>query len=168
MADVQRLESLPVHPYPEPAEDYRLEVGGLVARPMSLTAEDLAAMPQEEIFDEFACLEGWTVPGLRWRGVRMREVLERAGADRDAGWVQASVGGFSLPLPMAEARESLLALALNGEPIPQAHGAPVRLLVPDGECFTSVKWLARIEVRSEPAANTASEIALRRIGRAPA
>lgn len=168
MPDVQRLESLPVHPYPEPAGDYRLEVCGLVARPLSLMAEELAGMRQDEVFDEFACLEGWTVPGLRWRGVPMREVLERAGADRDAGWVQASVGHFSLPLAMADARESLLALTLNGEPIPQAHGAPVRLLVPGGECFTSVKWLARIEVRSEPAANTASEIALRRIGRVPA
>lgn len=167
MPDVQRLESLPVHPHPEPVAGYRLEVRGLVARPMSLTAEDLAGMPQDEIFDEFACLEGWTVPGLRWRGVRMREVLERAGIDAEASWVQASVGDFSLPLPVAQARESLLALTLNGEPIPQAHGAPVRLLVPGGECFTSVKWLARIEVRDEPATNTAAEIALRRIGRTP-
>lgn len=167
MPDVQRLESLPVHPHPEPVPDYRLEVSGLVERPLSLTTEDLREMPQEEIFDEFACLEGWSVPGLRWRGVRVRDVLELAGADGEARWVQASVGDFSLPLPIADARESLLALMLNGEPIPQAHGAPVRLLVPGGECFTSVKWLARLEVRAEPAPNTASEIALRRIGRAP-
>jgi DMSO/TMAO reductase YedYZ molybdopterin-dependent catalytic subunit len=97
----------------------------------------------------------------------MREVLEQAGIDAKASWVQASVGDFSLPLPIDEARESLLALMLNGEPIPQAHGAPVRLLVPGGECFTSVKWLARLEIRNEPASNTAAEIALRRIGRTP-
>lgn len=67
MPDIQRLESLPVHPHPEPVPDYRLEVSGLVERPLSLTTEDLREMPQEEIFDEFACLEGWSVPGLRWR-----------------------------------------------------------------------------------------------------
>ncbi len=168
MPEVKRLESLPIHPYPEPAAGYRLVIDGLVSRPLSLGAEDLAAMPQDEIFDEFACLEGWTVPGLRWRGVRMGQVLDRAGIAGDARWVQASAGDFSLPLPVDVARQSLLALTLNGEPIPQAHGAPVRLLVPGGECFTSVKWLARLELLAEPAPNTASEIALRRIGRLPA
>ena len=164
MPELQRLESLPVHPHPAaPPAGYRLRVDGLVDRPLELSPDELLALPEGALDDEFACLEGWTVPGLHWRGVLLTTVLELAGVRPDARWVQASFDNFSLPLPLDGAQDALLALSLNGSPIPIAHGAPVRLLVPGGECFTSVKWLDHLELLAEPADNSAERIARARL-----
>lgn len=166
MGSTERLSMLPVHPVPElGTERYVLRVDGLVDVPLALGLDELRGMPQVSLRDDFACLEGWVVPELDWRGVRLGAVLELARVQRGANWVQASFGEFSIPLPVERAADSLLALTLNGEPLAVEHGAPVRLLVPGGECFTSVKWLDHLEVRAEPALNRAKEIALKRIGR---
>ncbi len=158
------LDALPVHPGdpPDPAL-WRLRVDGLVDTPLDLGLGDLAAMPQQLMVDDFGCLEGWTVPGLRWRGVAVADLLDRAAAPREATWVQLSADDFSLPLPIAEARTALLALEVNDAPLPAEHGGPARLVVPGGECFTSIKWTERIEVRAEPADNSARRIALARL-----
>ena len=166
MSSIQRLFSLPVHPVPgRETERYALRVDGLVKAPLVLELDDLLALPQVSLRDDFACLEGWVVPELDWRGVRLGTVLNLAGPLPGTAWVQASFGEFSIPLSIERAADSLLALTLNGEPLPVEHGAPVRLLVPGGECFTSVKWLDHLELRAEPAPNRAKEIALKRIGR---
>lgn len=166
MSSVQRLGALPVHPVPERETDgYALRVDGLVEAPLALGVEGLLAMPQVSLRDDFACLEGWVVPELDWRGVRLGTVLEMAQVQQGANWVQASFGEFSIPLPIERAADSLLALTLDEAPLAVEHGAPVRLLVPGGECFTSVKWLDHLELRAEPAHNRAKEIALKRIGR---
>jgi DMSO/TMAO reductase YedYZ molybdopterin-dependent catalytic subunit len=94
----------------------------------------------------------------------MSAALELVAVRSQALWVQATFEEFSLPLPLDRARNASLALMLNENPIPVEHGAPVRLLVPDGECFTSVKWLEHLELRSSPAANTAEAIARARAG----
>ena len=158
------LDALPIHPGegPDPAA-WRLRVDGLVGTPLDLGPADLAELPQQLMVDDFSCLEGWTVPGLRWRGVAVADLLDRAGAAPEAAWVQISADDFSLPLPLEEARGALIALEVNGEPLPAEHGGPARLVVPGGECFTSIKWAERIEVRAEPADNSARRIALARL-----
>ena len=165
-ADAQQrvLDALPVHPGsgPDPAA-WRLRVDGLVGQPLDLDLGDLAAMPQQLMVDDFSCLEGWTVPGLRWRGVAVAELLDRAGVPPEAAWVQLSADDFSLPLSIEEARTALLALEVNDEPLPGEHGGPARLVVPGGECFTSIKWTERIEVRAEAGDNSARRIALDRL-----
>lgn len=162
--DVRVLHALPVHPAvpPDPA-GYRLVVDGLVTRRLELTAADLAALAPAEVTDDFLCLEGWSVPGLHWEGVALSTVLDAAGVAADARWVRASAGGFSVPLTVEEARGALLATRLGEAPLPPEHGAPVRLVLPGGDCFTSIKWLDRIEVRAESGRNTGREIALGRI-----
>ncbi|MFN8618793.1 MAG: molybdopterin-dependent oxidoreductase [Dehalococcoidia bacterium] len=166
MSSIQRLFSLPVHPAPgRETERYALRVDGLVKAPLVLGLDDLLALPQVSLRDDFACLEGWVVPELDWRGVRLSTVLNLAAPLPGAAWVQASFEEFSIPLSIERAADSLLALTLNGAPLAVEHGAPVRLLVPGGECFTSVKWLDHLELRAEPAPNRAKEIALKRIGR---
>ncbi len=155
--------TLPVHNHAGVTPPDHLRVDGLVQRPLELTAADLAGLAQEERNDDFACLEGWTVPGVRWHGVPLAALLDLAGVREEARWVQASAGEFSVPLPLAAAHGALLALRLNGEPLPPEHGGPVRLLVPGAECFTSVKWLDRLELRVEPAENTARATALGRL-----
>jgi len=160
------LDALPVHPGGPPAcADSRLVVDGLVARRLELTPADLAALPLAEVTDDFRCLEGWSVPGLHWRGVALATLLDAAGVDDDACTVQASAGEFSVPLPIEDARRALLATHLGDAPLAREHGWPVRLVVPGADCFTSIKWLDRIELRAEPGANTAREIALGRLGR---
>ena len=158
------LDALPVHPgdAPDPTT-WRLRVDGLVDQPLDLGIDDLLEMTQQLMVDDFACLEGWTVPGIRWRGVAVADLLDRAGAPPDAAWVQVTADDFSLPLPVADARAALLAVEANDEALPGAHGGPARLVVPGGECFTSIKWTERIEVRAEPADNSARRIALARL-----
>jgi H+/Cl- antiporter ClcA/DMSO/TMAO reductase YedYZ molybdopterin-dependent catalytic subunit len=98
----------------------------------------------------------------RWRGVPLRDVLAQAGLLPDATDV-ALIGadlseeadppqsyGASIPLGKALAGEVLLAYEMNGQPLPRVHGAPVRVVVPGYIGARSVKWLERIEIRSEP------------------
>lgn len=161
-------DSLPVHPAPALDQaTHHLRIDGLVARPCALSAADLAALPHVDLIDEFTCLEGWAVPGVRWQGVPLRALLQHVGAHADASWVQITADGFSVPLPRADAERALLATMLNGEPLPLVHGGPARLVLPGGECFTSVKWVSHIDLRAAPAENSARTIAMRRIGLDP-
>jgi DMSO/TMAO reductase YedYZ molybdopterin-dependent catalytic subunit len=162
--ELEQRTALPVLPGERPdAARHRLVVDGLVARPLVLTAADLAAMPQAEVTDDFVCREGWCVPGLHWEGVALTTVLEAAGCEPGAGWIQVSAGTFSAPLTRWQAERALLALRLGGEPLAADHGAPVRLILPDADCYTSIKWLDHIEARAEAGPNTARRAALKRI-----
>jgi DMSO/TMAO reductase YedYZ molybdopterin-dependent catalytic subunit len=154
--------TLPRHRVPA-APPARLHVDGLVQQPLALTAADLEALPQHTMTDDFTCLEGWTVPGLVWEGVLLETLLTRAQPRPEAQWVQASAGEFALPLPLTEARGALVALRLNGQPLPREHGGPWRLVVPGRECFTSIKWLERLELRAAPGPDTARQIARGRL-----
>jgi DMSO/TMAO reductase YedYZ molybdopterin-dependent catalytic subunit len=157
------LPELPVHRRERLAPPTHVRVDGLVGRPLELSPAELAILPQRDEAADFGCLEGWTVAGVRWRGVPVAALLASVEPRAQATWVQASAGEFSVPLPLETAARALLALELDGRPLPPEHGGPVRLLVPGGECFTSVKWLDRLELRSEPAPNTARSTAIARI-----
>ncbi|HZU06880.1 MAG TPA: molybdopterin-dependent oxidoreductase [Chloroflexota bacterium] len=154
--------SLPLHRVPA-AIPSQLRVDGLVEQPLALTVADLEALPQRTVVDDFTCLEGWTVPGLVWEGVPLEALLALVQPRPEAQWVQASAGEFTMPLPLAEARGALLALRLNGQPLPKEHGGPLRLIVPGRECFTSIKWLERLELRAAPGPDTARQIARGRL-----
>ena len=160
--------SLPVH---EPG-DHRshaprsVRIDGQVVNCIDLTHADLELMPQQELIDDFRCRESWVVPDLRWRGVLLQTVLALARPNREARHVQASAGDFSISVPLDLAARALLAISLNGANLSVEHGAPVRLVVPGGECFTSIKWLDHLELRSEPGLNTAETIALARLSSA--
>jgi DMSO/TMAO reductase YedYZ molybdopterin-dependent catalytic subunit len=78
-----------------------------------------------------------------------------------------SAGTFGAPLTRWEAERALLALRLGGEPLAVEHGAPVRLILPDADCYTSIKWLDHIEACAEAGPNTARRTALKRIGADP-
>jgi DMSO/TMAO reductase YedYZ molybdopterin-dependent catalytic subunit len=164
MVDSQNIQrKLPVHPGASGSTPHVLRVIGLVDHCLELTPADLAGFPQQELTSAFTCLEGWTVPGLKWRGVSLETLLNLAEIRSEAAWVQASAGDFSVPLSLHDARRALLAIHLGGESLPVEHGGPIRLLLPGGDCFTSIKWLDRLELRAEPAANTGRAIALGRL-----
>ena len=135
---------------------WSVTVKGMVDRVVTLTYEQLAALPIFEQYVTIACVSnevgGNLVGNALWRGVRLREVLAMAGVHPDASQIVGrSVDGFTVGFPTAWAmdptREPMIALGMNGEPLPVAHGYPARLIVPGLYGYVSAtKWLAEIEL----------------------
>jgi len=164
------------HGHPEiDLTTYRLEVSGLVDRPLSLSLADLRAMPSRELVFGFECSGNrGPVNGLasngRWRGVPVRAVLESAGVKpeaREIVFFGADHGeeevpfrgrtytvdqhyGRSLQRDQALSDEPLLAYSLNDEPLTTHQGRPLRLLVPGWYGAPNVKWLSEIHVQDDP------------------
>jgi DMSO/TMAO reductase YedYZ molybdopterin-dependent catalytic subunit len=129
---------------------YRLRVGGRVTRPVELSLQELRARPAHEVELPISCVEGWSF-SARWRGVRLRDLLDEAGADPRAG---AVVGSLQTRGPYAGARidaahahdpDTLLALAVNGEPLHLDHGFPLRLIAPNSPGVLQTKWVTEVE-----------------------
>lgn len=128
---------------------YRLTVGG--PRPFTLSLAELRALPQYLAELPIACVEGWSASG-RWVGVRVRELLDRAGAPATAAARVTSlerqgIYTSSLLSPAHAAHPlTLLALELNGAPLSLDHGAPVRLIAPDRPGVLQTKWVSRVDM----------------------
>ncbi|MEU5168168.1 sulfite oxidase [Streptomyces mutomycini] len=167
------------------AAEWKLTVwgSGLTGAPVDFSYEALRALPSvtRTAFIEcagngrsfFTSQQGqqvggtaWTLGAIgtaRWRGVRLAEVLRRAGIDGNAVDVLprgldaevvsdgTNLGRVRRPLPVAKALDDvLLAYEMNGEPLPPDHGAPVRLVVPSWVGIANIKWVGDIEVSAEP------------------
>jgi DMSO/TMAO reductase YedYZ molybdopterin-dependent catalytic subunit len=136
-------------PVVTPAQ-YRLRVSGLVDRPVTLTYADLAAMPQTHLTKDFQCVTGWRVPGVRWSGVALPDLLASVGARSSAAAVlfgsQDGVYTESLAMDQATRRDVLVATSMLGAPLTQEHGGPVRLYVAPMYGYKSLKWLGSIQV----------------------
>ncbi|HEY7607263.1 MAG TPA: molybdopterin-dependent oxidoreductase [Actinomycetes bacterium] len=133
---------------------WRLAVGGRVAHPVTLTLEDLrsrmAGPMGHAALLPIACVEGWSQEA-RWRGVRLRDLLEEVGAPADAAVRVQSLqrGGYSSALlnpSHARDPDTLLALELNGAPLHPDHGYPVRLIAPNNPGVMQTKWLESVTV----------------------
>ena len=131
---------------------YRLTVAGRVATPLSLTREDLLAMPQHTADLPIACVEGWSAAAL-WTGVRVRDLVAAAGGDPENATVEVrslqkrSVYKTSqLNAPHVRDADTLLALAINGEPLHLDHGYPCRLVAPNRPGVHQTKWVTHVEV----------------------
>lgn len=128
---------------------WQLEVEG--PQPYRLTLAQLAAMPQYEAVLPIACVEGWSVNG-RWAGVRLLDLLDRAGAPPTANIRIVSieqVGSYANVAMSSEyARDplTLLALRLGGAPLSIDHGYPARIIAPGRPGVLQTKWVRRIEV----------------------
>lgn len=131
---------------------WRLAVIGAVSRPLSLSLDDLRAMPQTEAVLPIACVEGWSA-SARWRGVAVRDLLAAAGAADGAEVVARSLQerglyrSSQLNRHHAGDRDTLVALELDGEPLHIDHGFPARLIGPGRPGVNQTKWLASLEVR---------------------
>ncbi len=152
------------------ASDWSMAIDGLVDTPLSVTLADIAAAEAHavSVLKTMQCVvDSDTAQGLvgtaLWRGVPLRLFLDRAGIDRARGVRLHIFGadGFTNNLPLGrlydpaaltELAEPLLVTHMNGEPLRREHGAPVRLLVPDGFGYASVKWLERITVTDDDSA----------------
>ena len=134
--------------------DYKLEVGGLVARPLSLSLDELRTMPTRTQITRHDCVEGWSVIG-KWTGVQLAHVLERAQPTAAARYVvfrcydsmdDGDEYYESLGLDDAYHPQTLLAWELNGKPLPIPNGAPLRLRVPRQLGYKMAKYLRRVDL----------------------
>jgi DMSO/TMAO reductase YedYZ molybdopterin-dependent catalytic subunit len=133
---------------------WRLRVDGLVERPQEFTYAELLALPRARQVTDFHCVTGWSVPHVHWGGVRLRHVLAAAKPLPSAGalrFVSAeSPYDDSLTLHQALLADVMLAHHMDGRPLTRAHGAPVRLVIPEMYGYKGVKWIERIEVTRAP------------------
>jgi sulfite oxidase len=157
------------------ARTWRLAVNGAVARPLSLAYPELVKLPRVETTCVLQCagngraLHTPILPGVqwsygavgnaRWAGVRVRDVLERAGLRAGARHLHlfgsddppGKVPPFHRSIEMDKALDDcILAYEMNGQPLPKAHGAPLRLVVPGWAGDHWMKWIVRIVASDKP------------------
>lgn len=165
---------------PRPRVDragYRLEVSGMVGSPTKLSLDDLRKLPQSRIPATLECAGNGRsyfrprLPGLQWskgaignaewRGPRIADILKKAGGPA----ATASYGSFdgadvgvaktpdfirSIPIRKLMHEGTILALEMNGEPLPDIHGFPARLIVPGWDGASWVKWVTKIDIADKP------------------
>ena len=130
--------------------DYRLKVSGLIDTPMVLTLDDLEALPRTTLVRDFQCVTGWRVPNVRWDGVLLSDLLDRAGVR--AGAKALAFDSFdgvyteSLTLDQARRNDVMVAFRFENGPVSTEHGGPARLYVAPMYGYKSCKWLGGIRV----------------------
>ncbi|MFC9918307.1 molybdopterin-dependent oxidoreductase [Agromyces binzhouensis] len=142
-------------PQVDPAE-WRLRIHGMVDRELELTWDELLALPLGESVTTLACVSnevgGELIGTAVWLGYPIRELLARAAPTADADMVLSrSIDGFTASTPLDAltdpAREAVLAVGMNGDPLPVEHGFPVRMVVPGLYGYVSAtKWVTELEV----------------------
>jgi DMSO/TMAO reductase YedYZ molybdopterin-dependent catalytic subunit len=131
---------------------YRLKVGGLVAKPLSLTYDEVLARPAESRVITIHCVEGWDVKVL-WEGVPLAALIDAAGAKPSANTVVfRSAEGYSTSLPLAYVRQKniLLAYKMNGLTLPEARGFPFEVAAEGKWGYKWARWVTAIELSDDP------------------
>ena len=133
-----------------PRERWRLDIYGLVERPLTFSWAQFQQLPRVKVFADFHCVTRWSRLDNIWEGVSVRGLLQQAGVKPaaryalahgyDSGWTT------NLPLPDLLADDTLIADLHDGEPLSADHGGPARLIVPQLYAWKSAKWLRAIEL----------------------
>ncbi len=152
-ADFYRIDTALVVPRVS-HDGWTLGVTGRVRRPLTLTYAELLDRPMVEADITISCVSnevgGDLIGTARWLGCRLDDLLDEAGIDPSADQVVGrSVDGFTagFPTSLLDGRPALVAVGMNGEPLPIDHGYPARLIVPGVYGYVSAtKWLAEIEL----------------------
>jgi DMSO/TMAO reductase YedYZ molybdopterin-dependent catalytic subunit len=141
-------------------EEYKLLVNGLVKKPVSLSYADIKALPHVEQISDFHCVEGWSVKDLSWGGVRFKEILDKVEPDSDADHILFHSFGRTQFVPDGQShyiesfpvkdlldpkQEVLLVTTMDGNPLPEEHGGPLRVIAPYELAYKSIKFVTRIE-----------------------
>ncbi|WP_305095694.1 molybdopterin-dependent oxidoreductase [Croceibacterium aestuarii] len=131
---------------------WSLAVGGLVDRPLQFTLEQLQALPQRRQITRHDCVEGWSAIG-EWTGPRLGTLLDMAGVQSAANYVVFRCADILAGSPYYESvdmvdayhPQTIVAHSLNGEPLPVANGAPLRVRIERQLGYKSAKYLTAIE-----------------------
>lgn len=137
-------------------ETWRLQVGGLVQRPFELTLAQLQGEHSVQQMQTLECISnpvgGNLIGNAEWRGVRLADLLQRAGVRPGAVDIKLTCAdGYTESIPVSKAMEPTVVLAyeMNGAPLTDKHGGPARLLVPNIFGMKNVKWVRTIEAVPE-------------------
>ncbi len=153
-SDFYRIDTALYPPQVDPAS-WQLRIHGMVDNPITVSCADLLARPQVERYVTLACVSnevgGDLIGNARWLGVLVKDMLlearPQAGADQV---VSRSADGWTCGTPTAvllDGRDAMLAVGMNGEPLPVEHGFPVRMVVPGLYGYVSAcKWIVELEV----------------------
>jgi DMSO/TMAO reductase YedYZ molybdopterin-dependent catalytic subunit len=138
---------------------WRLEVGGVVDNPLSLTWDDFLALPQAEDVSDFHCVTTWSRFDNHWGGVRFKSLAELVVPRDDARFVlctgydlePGTATPYTTNLSLARAVEDdvLLVHTWEGEPLPREHGGPCRMITPKLYAWKGAKWIRRIDFLPE-------------------
>jgi DMSO/TMAO reductase YedYZ molybdopterin-dependent catalytic subunit len=141
-------------------DDWTLKISGMVDRPMELTFDQLASRRVIERVITLCCVSNYVggdlVGNARWLGIPLADLLEEAGVKPKATQIASrSVDGFTAGFPTSvglDGRDAMVAIGMNGSPLPPAHGFPARIVVPGLYGYVSAtKWLSEIELTTEDA-----------------
>ena len=135
--------------------DWRLVVDGLVARPLSLPLSALMAMPQRAQITRHDCVEGWSAIG-KWQGPQLGQIMSMARLLPAARFIVLHCADRfgstpyyeSIDLADAMHPQTILAWRMNDRPLPEAHGAPLRLRVERQLGYKQAKYVMRVEARA--------------------
>jgi len=140
-------------------DTWKLDVGGLVDNPATLSWSQFLALPQVDDVSDFHCVTTWSRYDNHWRGVRFKTIAELVVPRPEAKFVLCTgydfmPGSFipyttNLPLERAMDDDVLLVHAWEGKPLPREHGGPCRLITPKLYAWKGAKWIRKIEFLAE-------------------
>ncbi|MFC5451498.1 molybdopterin-dependent oxidoreductase [Paenibacillus aestuarii] len=132
------------------SDTWQFAISGLVERPNVWNWEQFLALKRTVQVSDFHCVTGWSVNKCTWEGIPLKQMLAAAGVKPSAKYVKFYSGDKvytdALSLDQADYDDVMVAVMLDGKPIPQQLGGPVRLIVPKMFAYKSVKWLQAIEL----------------------
>ena len=146
---IRSVEQIPVF---DP-DTWKLTIDGLVSIPLAITYEELLKIESEEQVSDFHCVEGWSVENVKWKGVRLKILFDKAGIKPEAGFAtfHSASGMYNDSLSIKESLEPdvMLAYMMNDGPLPEEQGLPLRLVMPRMFGYKNVKWVNRITLTRE-------------------
>ena len=149
---VERILDMGGTPGTATVANWSLRIYGEVEKPMVLSYEDLLNLDQVDIVCDVHCVTGWTLLGSRWTGVRLGTIMDLVKPSKNGRFITFEAAeGYTSNAPISDAQKENVFLAHRffGEKLPRAHGAPVRVVIPDRYFYKSAKWLEAIKVTAE-------------------
>ena len=131
---------------------YALTIDGEVEKPLKLRWDEILNLPRFESTSDFHCVEGWSVLDCKWEGVRFKQIISLVKPKETAKFVTFECAdGYttSLTMPELTGDDILLVYRLNGKPLEEGTGFPLRLVVPSKYGYKSALWVTRIKFTIE-------------------
>jgi len=131
---------------------YTLTIDGEVEKALRLSWSDVLKLPRVESVSDFHCVEGWSVLDCRWEGIRFKQVADLVKPKENVKSVTFECAdGYTTSLPLEELSgdDVLLAYRLNGKPLEEGFGFPLRLVVPSKYGYKSALWVTHIKFTVE-------------------
>ena len=132
---------------PGQIEGWHLKISGEVRYPQTIDFQSLMGLNPVDVTCDVHCVTGWTLLDSRWKGIRISEIMRQVKVKNSARFIiLVGHAGYSSNIPLDEAIKEnvILAHQFFGKPLAEAHGAPLRALIPDRYFYKSVKWLEEI------------------------